>query len=139
MMFSFLIMKILTLQKFEIRNTVQRKISKIVKIFVLIILVIFLIIAIYNSAPSQLIKSETEFQNTNEVLKYYPLDFEGLDEDSIIVGGIGSKVLDYGAIPFNSNIGQKLRVGFNADTVDTSMINNLNSLIQNRIIEMLSE
>ena len=131
MMFSFLIMKILTLQKFEIRNTVQRKISKIVKIFVLIILVMFLIIAIYNSAPSQLIKSETEFQNTNEVLKYYPLDFEGLDEDSIIVGGIGSKVLDYGAIPFNSNIGQKLRVGFNADTVDTSMINNLNSLIQN--------
>ena len=108
-----------------------KKIILGIKICVIIITVMFFSVAIFNSAPVHtLINNGLIFNNPIEEATYYPLDKEGLDEFSIIVGGTGHKVVDYGFTTFNwSSSVPLLRAGFDPTTLSDDSMNMLKQLV----------
>jgi len=68
----------------------------------LIIMIIFFIILFYYSWPVQ---DSLEYgffsRSPEEYAKKYPLDMEGLTENSVILGRVIKKAVEYNAIPFN--------------------------------------
>jgi len=63
----------------------------------LIIVVIFFIVSFYNSIP---IQDDFNWHYPEKYAKKYPLDTEGLTENSVIISVKGRWVVDYNAIPF---------------------------------------
>ena len=129
---GFLITKILRNKKLQKRDIKLQSVSKILKIIFILIIIFFFIIALYNAAPTQLIKNnEFKFNNPTEHISYYPLDLEGFDESTILVGGDGDRTVDYGFIPFFPYIGQDFMVaGFISENTNQNSINNLKKLVE---------
>jgi len=102
MIISWLIMKLI--RHIPKENNFKQKLLllKSSKIIVVCGLVTFFIVAFYFSEPIQALADGTySINNPAEFVKRYPLDMEGLSEESIIVNTQGTWTLDYGAIPFN--------------------------------------
>ena len=74
--------------------------SKMIAIFGVAVLIIFFTGAYYFSNPVQFIIEGTKFSDPKEFVNRYPLEKEGLTENSIIVTIHGDRALEYGAIPF---------------------------------------
>lgn len=99
MIMGFVIVETLRIRKFEKKRKINFSI-KILKIILICFIFMFFIIALINSAPMQLIiNDEFKLNNPIDFLSMYPLDHEGLDPNSILVGGDGDKAVDYGFIP----------------------------------------
>lgn len=101
MMIGFLIISIL-----KIKSKNYPKISRNViiglKIVFVGIIVIFFITAFYFSPSVQIIMSEGfKFNDPQKFSERYPLDLEGLTENSVIVNLADSRAIEYGVIPFN--------------------------------------
>jgi hypothetical protein len=134
MVFSFLIINFLRIRV----NKFGRKIKipiKIIKILIIVSICVLLIVAFYNSPPLQLLKDK-EFVATNPFIaaQYYPLDKEGLNEKSIILGGSSSRVLDYGFNTFDAFSGaenQRMSKVFNPELLEETSIEKLITLISN--------
>lgn len=71
------------------------------KILLMTILILFFSGAFYFYPPTEAIKNmEFQFKNPQQFADRYPLDPEGLTENSIIVALHGDWAVDYGVIPF---------------------------------------
>lgn len=129
---SFVIVNFLKINTKEFKRS-SRLLTKSFKIFVSLILIFFLIIAFYNSAPAQILKDEElEFSDPIIAAKYYPLDKEGLDKNSIILGGASSWSIDYGFSTFNPTLGspmQRTAKVYNPDLLDKDVIEKLRTLV----------
>ena len=99
MMMGFGIMKCLEL---KISNTKYSKIIKSGKITLVILLIIFFMAAVFFVTPVQnVVKNGFEFNDPFKFDKKYPLDKEGLNENSVIVGLRDDRAIEYGFISFN--------------------------------------
>jgi len=68
----------------------------------LIILIISLVILFSTSTQVQIVKnSGFNFNNPEEFAKRYPIDTEGLTENSVILAGASRRAVEYNAIPFD--------------------------------------
>jgi len=132
MILGFVIVKILETKKLQQKGAILHSTSKILKIIFILIIIFFFSIALYNAAPIQLIKNnEFEFNNPVEHISYYPLDHEGFDKNTILVGGDGDRTVDYGFIPFYPYIGQDFTIaGFISENIDQNSISTLKKLVQ---------
>lgn len=130
MILGFLIVKFIETKKFNHMRRTVKIATKTLKIIFVIILVLFFSIALYNSPAVQLIKNgEFKFNNPVDYVSYYPLDLEGIEQNSIMVGGHGTKAVDYGFITFYPYRGQSLSItGFIAEDVDQKSIETLKEL-----------
>lgn len=129
MILGFLIVKFIETRKFNHTKT-AKLVIKTLKIIFIIILVLFFSIALYNSPAVQLIKNdEFEFNNPVEHVSYYPLDLEGVEQNSIMVGGFSAHAIDYGFITFFPYKGLNLSItGFILEDVDHESIETLKEL-----------
>ena len=129
---SFVIVNFLKINTVEFKKA-SRVVTKSFKAILVVVLILFLIIAFYNSAPSQLLKDEgTKFSDPSIAIKYYPLDKEGLDKNSIILGGDSSWSIDYGFSTFNISLGeplQRMAKVYNPDLLDKDVIEKLRTLV----------
>ena len=101
MIIGFLIDRIwkINIVRFSIRNS--SIISKSVKVGFLIFVGIFLFSSLIDAQPFQkVLKNDFNFNNPEAFASRYPLDHEGLTEESIIVETRGRRVMEYNAIPF---------------------------------------
>ena len=77
-----------------------------IKIGFLVFLIIYFSFAFIISDQIQWIVSEDfRIKNPDDYIRNYPLDKEGLSENSILVNYFGSRAIEYGVIPFNGYIG----------------------------------
>jgi hypothetical protein len=96
---SFLIFSIIRCGSFT--TPWKQTIFKIFKIGIIISLTILISVSIYFSEAIQILKIEgTEISNPIDKARY-PLDKEGLNENSLVIGALSSKILDYDLIPFD--------------------------------------
>jgi len=80
--------------------------SKSIKSGFLVFLVIYFTFAFFISDPIQYAISDSfKFKNPEDYRIVYPLDREGISENSILVNYYGSRALEYDLIPFDGNIG----------------------------------
>lgn len=99
--------------------------TKSFKAILVVVLILFLIIAFYNSAPPQIVKNQ---DLSFIAAKYYPLNKEGLNKNSIIVGGHSSWSIDYGFSTFNPTLGspnQRMADVYNPNLIDEKVIKKL--------------
>jgi len=107
--------------------------SRIFRAGFLIILIIFLIILFFYSKPVQAVMQEGfNFKNPEQFSKRYPINTEGLSENSVILGGAGRKALEYNAIPFNpywgyTALGER---GWNSDALSKEHIHTLKKIME---------
>ena len=93
----------------EIKNKNIEILLKVGKIVLLIIIGIFFIVAFYFSNPIQIITEEGwNFKNPKILAERYPLNLEGLDENSILVTTIGVRAVEYGVISFNPKLTKEI-------------------------------
>lgn len=80
----------------------SKKISKSWKLFLIIVIGSFLISSLVYSPVNQIIiKQKFDFNDPQSVASRYPLDMEGLSEESIIVDARGRNVIEFNSIPFD--------------------------------------
>ena len=130
--FSCLIINLLKIKSKEFEKK-RQLIIKIVKIFTILGVGLLIAVAFYNSPPAQLLKDK-EFSITDPFIaaKYYPLDKEGLNEKSIILGGDSSWSLDYEFNYFDLYKGspnQRMSKVFNPNLLDQSGFKKLESFV----------
>jgi len=129
---SCLIINLLRIKSNELEIKKQF-IIKIIKILTIIGVCLLITVAFYNSAPMQLLKDK-EFSFTDPFIaaKYYPLDKEGLNKKSIILGGDSSWSLDYGFNYFDlvrNAPNQRMSEVFDPDLLDQSGFKKLESIV----------
>lgn len=124
----------ISLLKFK---TPEKKFSRkillsILKIVLVIGLILFFIVAWYNSPIGQwALKDDFNVKDPKSFINYYPLDLEGLDQKSIIVGGHSAKAIDYGLTTFDISLGAPIQrtAIFNPDSLDPQVIEKLKNLV----------
>ena len=101
MIFGYFLQKIIGLS-INKNKVILKRLVRFSKINLIIILGVFFILAFYFSNPVQIIIEEGwQFKNPEEFSKKYPLDLEGLSDDSIVVTIMGVRAVEYGLISFN--------------------------------------
>jgi len=131
MILGFLIVEVLKTREFEKKRRDLRITTKALKIVFISFVILFFVIALFNAAPTQLIKNnEFVFNNPSDFVSLYPPDLEGIDQNSILIGGDGDKAVDYGLIPLFPLVEQNfVRNGFFAnDDVDQNSIKTVKEL-----------
>jgi len=99
-MLAYLIVKIFELIPKE--SASKPIFYKSIKVGFLVSLIIYFSFAIFISDQMQWTISENfKFKNPDDYIRIYPLDKEGLSENSILVNYFGSSAIEYGVIPFN--------------------------------------
>jgi len=111
----------------------KKIIIKSFKIFTIIILILFFTVAFYNSPIGQWIIKDNVQMTILDKNEYYPLNLEGLDKESIIVGGHSAKSIDYGFTTFDATIGMPINrtTTFNPVYLDSNVMEKMKSLIEN--------
>ena len=88
----------------EILNNLKNKnyvLFKKTKIIMTILITLFFLISFYFNPSVQLIISgEFKISNPEKIFEKYPLDNEGLNENSIVITNFSDPVLEYGFVPF---------------------------------------
>lgn len=96
--------------------------KKYLRIVVIFLVIIFLIFSLYDSKPmSKFEANGLSFKNPHNYAHKYPIESEGITENSIIIDHRGRKTLEYGAIAFNWALGER-----------NSTFQNLKSLLENK-------
>jgi len=104
--FSFILLgfSINTLWKFDLKKNLVKPyqiISKFFQYVIIILFILLLIVSFYSSPPvKSLQNSNFQLKNPVDFSDRYPLDSEGLSENSIIVGGRPGASLAYNSIAF---------------------------------------
>lgn len=110
----------------------RKTLVRILKVIIIIGLILFLGVAWYNSPVGQWgIKDDFHFTNSVNVEPYYPLSLEGLEQNSIIVGGHSARTIDYGFTTFDPFLGtpsQRITL-FNPELLDFEVMQKLKDLI----------
>ncbi len=130
----FAIIGYLILTPFKIKNSKEtfKRLLLVSKISVLVFVFIFFVFAFYLSEPIQIFKIEGfEMTDPFEKAKRYPLDNDGLDKNSIIIGALSSKTLDYGLIPFNPMYNHPKKINFDQNYITVDSINLINQTMRN--------
>ena len=111
----------------------KKIIIKSFKIFTIIILILFFTVAFYNSPIGKWIIKDNVQMTILDKNEYYPLNLEGLDKESIIVGGHSAKSIDYGFTTFDATIGMPINrtTTFNPVYLDSNVMEKMKSLIEN--------
>lgn len=130
MILGFIIFQVMKTQRFNQKGRKSKNFMKIFKLIFISMIILFFTIAFYNSPSIQLIKNnEFEFNNPVEHISYYPLDLEGVNQNSIMVGGHATKAVDYGFITFHPYAGQTLGItGYVSENVNQKSIDTLKEL-----------
>lgn len=114
-------------------NQNKKTVIKISKILIILGLIVFFGIAIYNSPMGQwAVKDKFSFPNYQEISEYYPLDLEGLDKNSIIIGGHSAKTIDYGFStfdPFSGTPSQRIQT-FDPKLLNTIVLDELRKIVE---------
>ncbi len=103
--------------------------SRIFYLVFLIFLASFLIASFYYSPSVQLPKSGSTIYDPTSLAERYPLDKEGLSENSIIMFQ-GRSVVEYDAIPFETNTGFSKHTGFNPELINQEHIQILKKILE---------
>lgn len=122
--------------KYNLKSkSLKRLIILSLKIFTIIVLILFFTIAYYNSPIGQWgIRDNFEVREIQAESRHYPIDLEGLDKNSIIVGGHSAKTIDYGFStfdPFSGTPSQRV-TAFNPEFLDPVVMEKLRELVENR-------
>jgi len=97
----------------------------------LIILIIFLIILFFYSKPVQAVVQEGfNFKNPETYAKKYPIDTEGLSENSVILGGAGRRAMEYNVIPFTPYWGYTAGWEWSLDALPKDHIQTLKQIME---------
>jgi len=107
-------------------------ISKSWKPFLIIVFAFFLLSSLYFSPMYNMIITQgSDFSDLQRYENRYPLDKEGLTDESIIVDARGRKVIEYGAIPFTPFRSYSDRTNsWNNNEIDQESIKLLKELLQ---------
>ena len=113
----------------------KKIIIMISKILIIIGLILFFGIAIYNSPIGQwAVKDKFEISGSKDISEYYPLDLEGLDENSIIMSGHSAKTIDYGFStfdPFSGTPSQRITT-FDPKLLDPNVLDELRNILEEK-------
>lgn len=107
-LFSFLIVNVLesNLQQYNKKIKITFRSCKIILVS---ILVLFFLLAFYFSPPiKSIIDEKYEFKDPRIFNERYPLEMEGLTENSVIIAKQLDWAIDYGATPFSIRIGPEI-------------------------------
>jgi hypothetical protein len=108
MLFSFFIVNIFE-ANFKIHSVKNKSILRSLKIILISSLVLFFLLAFYFSPPvKSIIDEKYEFKDPRILSDRYPLEMEGLTEDSIIIAKQLDWAIDYGVTPFSIRIGSEI-------------------------------
>ena len=101
MIFGYFLQKIIKVS-INKNKVILKRLVRFSKINLIIILGVFFILAFYFSNPVQIIIEEGwQFKNPEEFSKKYPLNLEGLSNDSVVITMIGVRAVEYGLISFS--------------------------------------
>ena len=101
MIFGYFLQKIIEIS-INKNKVILKRLVRFSKINLIIILGVFFILAFYFSNPVQIIIEEGwQFKNPEEFSKKYPLNLEGLSNDSVVITMIGVRAVEYGLISFS--------------------------------------
>lgn len=113
MMISFLVITLLQTNVSKHDKSIQYTVKGL-KILLVVVLIIFFILAFYFASPMKsIIDDEKKFKDPQIFADRYPLDMEGLTENSVIIALQLDWAIDYGVIPFSINSGD----GVSAESV----------------------
>jgi hypothetical protein len=137
--FFSMIISFLLVSCFQIKSSQKFQNKKKVGILTLKILVfiglgLLLGVAWYNSPTIQWIGNENKFLSKPSLItSYYPLEMEGISQNSIIVGGHSAKNIDYGFSTFDPTLGMPIQrsVPFNPELLNPEVMKKMKSLIEN--------
>lgn len=119
-------------RSFSFLNGSQKSLNKILRIGFIILLAIFLISSFYIMPPLQdILQSKFHFNNPADFTERFPLDSEGLDEKSIIVGENGRGTVEYGFIYFNPFIDFSKKLGWDIERLEVEPIHLLKNIMGN--------
>ena len=110
-----------------------RTIIKISKILIMIGLILFFGIAMYNSPIGQWgDKDNFQISDPFSLGEYYPLDLEGLEKNSIIIGGHSAKMIDYGFSTFDPFSGTPIQrtTVFDPKSLDPIILEKLRNILE---------
>ncbi len=128
----FTILGYLILKPFNIKIPKNMKLILVSKISVITIMCIFFVFAFYLSEPMQILKIEGfDITNPSEKANRYPLDNEGVSKNSIVLGVLSSKTLDYDLIPFNPIYKHPGKIDFDQSYVLPESINLIKNTMKN--------
>jgi len=113
-------------------NGSSKSLSKILKVFFIVLLAVFLITSFYIMPPLQdILQSKFNFNNPADFTKRFPLDFEGLDKKSVIVGEKGRNTVEYGFIHMNPYIDFTRKLGWDIERLEKEPIFMLKTIMEN--------
>ena len=135
MIFGFIMHSIWKINLGRISLKLSKTSSTIFRAVFLLTLIAFLIILFFYSNPVQAVMQEGfNFKNPEIYAKKYPIDTEGLSENSVILGGAGRKVMEYNVIPFNPywgyNTEQNTAWEWNPDALPKDHVNTLKQIME---------
>ena len=134
MLISYLIVSWLKIDLSKIMGN-KKTIIIISKILIIIGLILFFGIAIYNSPIGQwAVKDKFEISDSKIMSEYYPLDLEGLDENSIIISGHSAKTIDYGFStfdPFSGTPSQRITI-FDPKLLNSIVLDELRNILEEK-------
>jgi len=78
-----------------------------------------------------ILQSKFHFNNPADFTKRFPLDSEGLDETSLIVGETGRESAEYGFVYFNPYVDFSKKLGWDIKRLETEPIHLLKNIIGN--------
>lgn len=101
MMFGFLIFEFFKSKLCKKKLYIQKTLKSL-KIVVFVILLFFFLFSFYYWPTVEgFIEKGLKFKNPDKYASRYPLDMEGLSENSVILAQSTDRVIDYGFIPFS--------------------------------------
>ena len=129
MLFGYLMNRVWKIKLENFSNN-RKKTIKSVKIVFLIALSLFLLTTVLGSKQVQgITDSGFTYKNPVSFANRYPVDLQGLTENSVIVDSRSRRVLELGVIPFNPNMGISKTSGWNPDNINQKHIEILKTII----------
>jgi len=128
LLLSFIITRIWKIKQREFSNIRMKLLSKSFRIGFLVILAAFLIVIFFGSAAVKFQTLGVNFQDPTSFANRYPLDMEGLSENSVIMFQ-GRRVLEFNAISFTTDTGYSRQTGFNPDLINQNHVQILKKII----------
>ena len=114
----------------ELNNKYKKYLIKILKIILVISIILFFSLAIYFSEQIQIFKMEgLEITDPVKKATHYPINHEGLNKNSIIIGALSLKIMDYGFIPFTGLLGHSFHSDLDPQKISEKSINILKETI----------
>jgi len=110
-------------------NRIKLSIKSFRYVFIILVFVLMFSSLYSSQATADILKKQLRISNPTLAAERYPLDMEGLPEDSVIVGGASRKILEYNLTSFFPYWGMGRYTEATPETIPKGPIENLKKIM----------